>query len=424
MKSLYSTPRDSLAILSEIQPPNTNYHRLMQLASLSELRPLFFSDPRKCFVEDYESQHTRYQPFEAILCNELLACSIIGCGEAVSAIIISNFPSCLQALPRIPHHPLETQFSFVTFREILEISQEYTDPVERILALMKCLSHEHHHLHWRAGTYCLNLSVQYLQHTVTFLNAHPELTDSFLSSLALSSPPSDTYFRHDRHLNLISVLSQSSSPLFTTLSEQLLDPTFPLRSLLSPRSFTDPASSFLRLASTNPAFFHRLVETHVGDILDHAVSTALDTVRVVSADPSEPHCLDVGRATQNWVLLLTVMAEVKMDLTQKHRYCITHPSSLLTFLLLSTASTNADMSTTAVSVFSNQFGLSRPQTETLPLATSTSFLLSNTFTPRHSQELGKSGHMRLSIGADPILDTRRSKNGYAQIQMDTRRSNW
>ncbi|KAK2957286.1 hypothetical protein BLNAU_7664 [Blattamonas nauphoetae] len=306
---------------------------LMQLAKLSEIFPLvsvealsedvlslfrsFFSDPQQYLVFNPQSHRTRLQPFEAILCNELLACSIIGCGEAVSETIVSNFPS-----------------------------------------------------------------------------SHPELIDSFLAKVNLSSHPSDTHFRRDRHLNLISTLSQSSSPLFTKLSEPLLDPSFPLYSLLSPRSFTDPASSFLRLANTNPSFFHRLVETHAEPILDHAVSTALFTVRVVSDEPCEPHCLDFGRATQNWVVLLNVMAEVKMDLTQKRRHFNAFPSSLVTFLILSAASTNADMSTAAVSVFSKQFGLSRSHTETLLFATPTSFPLSDAFTPRHSLEFDDSDHMR------------------------------
>ncbi|KAK2948307.1 hypothetical protein BLNAU_16756 [Blattamonas nauphoetae] len=361
--TLFHSTGLSLAILSEIQPQNTTYDLLMQLAKLSELRPL---------------------PFEAILCNEYLACSIIGCGEEVYETIVSNFPSCLHTLPKTPRHQYERPFSFGTFREIMKISQKYTDPVQRILAFIECLSHEDHLLKLRNGSKFMNLSVQCLQYTATFLNAHPELIDSFLSSLALSSHPSDIHFRHDRHLNLISTLSH----------EPLLDPTLPLDSLLSPRSFTDPASSFLRLANTNPSLFHRLVETHARPILDIAVSTALHTVRVVSADPSEPHCLDFGRVTQNWIVLLNAMTKVTINLTQKRRHFITLPSSLVTFLVLSAASTNADMSTAAVSVFSKQFGLSTQHTETLLFATPTSFPLGDAFTLRHSQELEKVGHMR------------------------------
>ncbi|KAK2950108.1 hypothetical protein BLNAU_14910 [Blattamonas nauphoetae] len=102
------------------------------------------------------------------------------------------------------------------------------------------------------------------------------------------------------NLPLVAVtLSQSSSPLFTKLSEPLLGPTFTLDSLLSPRSFTDPPRSYFRMANTNPSFFRRLVETHARHILDIAISTPVMTVRVGSDSPSEPHCLDFGRMTPN-----------------------------------------------------------------------------------------------------------------------------
>ncbi|KAK2951280.1 hypothetical protein BLNAU_13767 [Blattamonas nauphoetae] len=61
-------------------------------------------------------------------------------------------------------------------------------------------------------------------------------------------------------------------------TQPLLDPTFPLRPPL-PRSFTDPASSFLRLANTNPEFFRRIIENN---ILDIAISTAVNSIRVVA----------------------------------------------------------------------------------------------------------------------------------------------
>ncbi|KAK2942078.1 hypothetical protein BLNAU_23011 [Blattamonas nauphoetae] len=240
----------------------------------------------------------------------------------------------------------------------------------------------------------MNLLSQCFQHTATFLNTHPYLIDSFLETVDLSSSPSDIPFQHDRHLNLISTLSQSSSPLFAKLSEPLLDPTFPLCSLLSPRSFTDPASSFIRMASTNPAFFRRLFETHARHVLDIAISTAVSSVRVVSDSPSEPHCLDFGRATQNWVVLLKTMAEVKMDQTLPRDAFNSIPHFLLPLLVLSAASTHDELSTAAVSVFSNQFGLSTPHTEALLFTTPSTFPISDAFTSRQSHETGKTNHIR------------------------------
>ncbi|KAK2946723.1 hypothetical protein BLNAU_18319 [Blattamonas nauphoetae] len=273
----------------------------------------------------------------------------------------------------------------------------------------------------------MNLLSQCLQHTATFLNVHPDLIDSFLETVDLSSSPSDTPFHHDRHLNLIALLSQSSSPLFTKLSEPLLDPSFPLRSLLSPRSFTDAASSFLRMASTNPAFLRHLVENHTRRILIIALSTAMNSTRVVSDSPSEPSCLDFGLATPNWVVLLHTMAEVKMDLTRTSEDFNSLPSSLLTLLILSAASTHDELSTAAVSVFSNQFGLSTPHTEALLFATPTTFPVSDAFTPRHLQKSGVPNHTKghsLSICAEAgcVVSISRSdiskpfgSHGFAQI---------
>ncbi|KAK2959935.1 hypothetical protein BLNAU_5132 [Blattamonas nauphoetae] len=212
----------------------------------------------------------------------------------------------------------------------------------------------------------------------------------FLRTVDLSSSPSDTLLRHDRHLNLVSTLSQSSSLFFPKLTEPLLDPAFPLRSLLSPHSFTDPASSFITMASTIPAFFRRLVETHAGGIVHVAASNTIPTVRVVSEEPSGPHCLDFGRATQNWVVLFDALADVQIDLEQFARNFGRFPLSLLTLLILAAASTNNELSKAAVSVFSNQFGLSIPRAEALLFATPSTFPLCDPSLQQHPQELGES----------------------------------
>ncbi|KAK2946146.1 hypothetical protein BLNAU_18938 [Blattamonas nauphoetae] len=231
-------------------------------------------------------------------------------------------------------------------------------------------------------------------HSVISSSAHPDLIDSFIRRLIVSTAFSPFLFYHDRHLNLISTLSQSSSLLFSQLSEPLLDPTFPLHSLLSPRSFTDPASSFFRIVSTNSAFFRRFLEKHAERILEIAISTVVMTVRVVSDEPCEPHCLDFGRATKNWVLLLNAMAEVKIDLARTSADLSLLTSSLLTLLFLSTASISAELSTVAVSVFSSLFGLSVSHSEALLFTTPPTFPVSDAFTPRHSQVVGASDHMR------------------------------
>ncbi|KAK2945275.1 hypothetical protein BLNAU_19776 [Blattamonas nauphoetae] len=258
------------------------------------------------------------------------------------------------------------------------------DPVERILAFVEPLSNQTISEVYDDKTYPLNLLSQHLQHTATFLNAHPDIIDSFLRRLIASTAFSPTLFRHDRHLNLISALCHR--PLF--------DPTFPLHSLLSPRSFTDPASTFFRIASTNPAFFCRFVEKHATHILDLAVSIVVKTVRVVSDEPFEPHCLDFGRATKNWVLLLNAMAEAKMNLTQTSANFSLRTSSLLTLLILCAANTNEELSTAAVSAFSSLFGLSISHSEALLFATPPTFHVNDAFFPRHSQMLGESDHTK------------------------------
>ncbi|KAK2953375.1 hypothetical protein BLNAU_11660 [Blattamonas nauphoetae] len=225
-------------------------------------------------------------------------------------------------------------------------------------------------------------------------SANPNLIDSFIKRIAISPSLSNTLFRHDRNLSLITTLSQSSSPLFAKLKEPLLDPTFPLHSLLSTRSFTNSVSSFIRMASTNPAFFRRIVETLVSPILNIALLAAVMTVRVVSEDPSEPRCLNFGRATSNLVVLLKTIAYLKLDLAQNSDEFNSLPPSLLSLIILSAASTNDELSTVAVSVFSIQLGLFTPHTEALLFATPLAFPLSDAFTPRHPHVSEDLDHMK------------------------------
>ncbi|KAK2958866.1 hypothetical protein BLNAU_6115 [Blattamonas nauphoetae] len=400
----------SLSILKQIQPNQTNNHRLDRLAQLSEIFPLvsieplstdlssffrnFLCNPLPYLENDHPKCRSSLSAFMDILCNEVMACSILGIGDVVYETIATNFHAFSESISQIQTHRPWMDYDFRDFQMIVEISQNETEPLERIAAFLGCLNIPTIYEGISDETTRKNLLSQCLQHTATFLNVHPDLIDSFLETVDLSTSPSDTPFRHDRHLNLISALSQSSSPLFTKLSEPLLDPTFPLHSLLSPRSFTDPASSFIRMASTNPVFFRRLVETHTEHILDMAIPTAVSSARVVSDSPSEPHCLDFGRMTQNWVVLLNTIAVMKMDLTQNQIDFNSLPSSLLTLLVLSAASTNDELSNAAVSVFSNQFGLSPPHTEALLFATPPTFAVSDAFTQRQSQMSRESDHAK------------------------------
>ncbi|KAK2946722.1 hypothetical protein BLNAU_18318 [Blattamonas nauphoetae] len=404
MITLFHSSGFSHSILKQIQPNQTNNHRLVQLAQLSEIFPLvsieplsedlsslfrnFLCNPLPYLENDEAYLRSSFSALVDILCNEVMACAIVGIGDVVFETIVSSFHAFSESILREQTDDPDMDYDYRDFQMIVEISQNESEPVERIAAFIRHFENLSIDVLNSDGNHPMNLLSQCLQHTATFLNAHPDLIDSFLETVDLSASPSDTPFHHDRHLNLISALSQSSSLLFTKLSEPLLDPTFPLDSLLSPRSFTDPASSFIRMASTNPAFFRRLVEMHAERILDIAISTAVRSVRVASDSPSIPRCLDFGRMTQNWVVLLTAMGEVKMDLTLNSEDFNSLPSSLLTLLVLSAASTHDELSTAAVSVFSNQFGLSTPHTEALLFATPTTFPVSDAFTPRNSPPLG------------------------------------
>ncbi|KAK2948580.1 putative Protein kinase domain containing protein [Blattamonas nauphoetae] len=326
--TLFHSSGLSHSILKKVQLNHTDHRHLEQLVTISKLCPLspivsltddltsifrsFLCDPLPYLIKHRQNRQSSFGPLLQILCCEMLACSIIGCGDVIFQTIVANFPSLTKALSHslFIHHLSNDHYRL--FEQIVEISQNHTDPVERIAAFINLLHPLTRLQEIDNRDLSKNHLSQCLQHTATFLNAHPDLIDSFLELIAVSPSLSDTLIRHDRHVNLISTLSQSSSPLFTKLSEPLLDTRFPLHSLLSPRSFTDTASSFIRMASTNPAFFRRLVKKHTGHILDIALSTVVMTGRVVSDSSSEPHCLDFGRATQNWVVLLNTIAEVGM----------------------------------------------------------------------------------------------------------------
>ncbi|KAK2963979.1 hypothetical protein BLNAU_1060 [Blattamonas nauphoetae] len=404
----YSGLADS--ILKNIRLDHTDHRQLVRLAQLSEICPIvsiptlsedlsslfrsFLRNPLPYLGNDMQNYRSSLRRFVDVLCNEFMACAIIGCGQTIYETILTSFPSFSESRNDPHFRHFLTASNLNLFQSIVEISQNHMDPLERIVGLINILTNRTRSEMDDAENHSMNLLSQCLQHTATFLNAHPDLVNLFLKTIALSSSPSNTLFRHDRHLSLISTLSQSSSPLFNELTAPILDTTFSLRNLLSTRSFTDPASSFFRLASTNPAFFHRIVESQAEHILDFALSTALRTVRVVSDEASEPHCLDFGRATQNWVVLLKTIAEVKLDLKLYDNKGNSIPSNLLTLLVLSAASTDDDLSSAAVSVFLRQFGLSTPHTRALLFATSTTFHLSSAFTPKHPHELQSSDHQK------------------------------
>ncbi|KAK2961735.1 hypothetical protein BLNAU_3172 [Blattamonas nauphoetae] len=329
-----------------------------------------------------------------VLCNELMACVILGIGDEVYETIVTNFTTFSESISREQTERHWQKLEYSCFQKIVEISQNCIDPVERIASFINNLPNKTMPVYEYGELYPMNLLSQCLRHSATFLNVHPDLIDSFHRTVDLSSSPSYTPFRHDRHLSLLSALSQSSSSLFAKLCESLLVSQFDLLSLLSPRSFIDPGSAFFHLASTNPAFFGRIVEKHTRCVLDLAVSTAVMTVRVVSDSPHEPHCLDFGRGTQNWVVLLKAMADLRMDLAQPSTQLNVLLSPLLTLLILSAASTNDELSAVAVSVFSNKFGLSTKQTETLLLATPSTFPVNPSFSLLPHQGFGATDHQK------------------------------
>ncbi|KAK2963673.1 hypothetical protein BLNAU_1238 [Blattamonas nauphoetae] len=398
------------SVLKQIQRDPSNRRHLIQLAHLSEIYPLvstgalsedlssffrsFLCTTHRYLGNTFTNQQSSLRAFAYILSNELMASSIIGCGEAVSEIIVTWFPSFSKALSLEENSRRWADTGLRLCENIIEISQNNPDPIERIVAFIIHLSSQTIFQGNENTNNRMNLLDLCIHHTATFLNSHPDLIDSFLERITSSHSLSDTTILHDRHLNLISTLSQSSSPLFAKLSEPLLDPTFPLRNVFSPRLIAHPTSSFIHIANTNPHFFRNILEKHAGHILDMAVLAAVRSVRVVSDDPSEPRCLDFGRATQNWVVLLNTMPEVQMCSPENATDFNSIPSSLLTLLVLSAASTNDDLSTAAVSVFSNQFGLSKTQTEALLFATPTTFSLSDTFTPRRPPVLGDPDHKK------------------------------
>ncbi|KAK2957838.1 hypothetical protein BLNAU_7272 [Blattamonas nauphoetae] len=398
----------SSSIIRHILFDQTKHRHIVNLAKLSEICPLvsiptlskdlpflfrsFLCDPLAYIFSDDTNRIDSFRPFMDLLCNEFLATVILGCSTDVNETFVTYFPSFSKVLSQPQFQRILPTTSFGIFHKIIEISSKYNDPVTKMAASISHLSNQHFSATNDDKNYQNTLLCKYLPHVAKFLDAHPDLVDSFLITIALSSSPSNILFRHDRDLNLISALSQSSSPIFTKLSEPLLDPTFHLDSLLSPRSFTDPASSFIRMASTNSTFFCRIVETHAKHILDIAISTAVNSFQAVYDSPSDPRRLDFGRATQNWVVLLKTIAEVKMDLSQNGRSFNSFPSSLLSLLVLFAASVDDELSTVAVSVFSNQFGLSTPHTEALLFATPTTFPVGDEFRQRLPLVFGDPDH--------------------------------
>ncbi|KAK2957837.1 hypothetical protein BLNAU_7271 [Blattamonas nauphoetae] len=393
--TLFHSTELSTSILLQLRFDQTKHRHLVNLSKLSELRPLisidtlsnnlsflfhsFLSDSQPYLENDNPNLPSSFSAFMNILCNEYLACTITGCRTAARSSLLTDFPALIEEVSfQLRLHQSPSNIILVV-QKLIKISQNESDPVMKMAAFINSLTSQIISATNDDESHSMTLLSQCLQHTATFLNSNPHHIETFLEKIDLPSSLSYTPFHHDRHLSLIAILSQTDSPLFTKLSEPLLDPTFPLRSLLTPRSFTDPASSFFHLASTNPAFFHRIILTHVEHIVDVVLSTVLSTVLIVSDDSFKPSCIEFGRATENLIYLFGVLTKAKVDLKLDSDNSSLFASSLLTLLVLAAASTNKRLSSAAVYAFSSQFDLSEHHTQTLLFNTPTTFAVGDPF---------------------------------------------
>ncbi|KAK2952645.1 hypothetical protein BLNAU_12473 [Blattamonas nauphoetae] len=192
----------SHSILKQIQPNRTNNLQLVQLAQLSEICPLisvealsedlssifrnFLCNPLPYLDNDHPNRRSAFSTLMGILCNELMACSILGIGDEVYETVITNFTAFSEAILREQAERPWIGSDLSLFQKIIESSQTYTaclflyfihqflqDPLEKIAAILNHLLNSTVSSIRYGGNNGINLLSQCLRHTATFLDGVP-----------------------------------------------------------------------------------------------------------------------------------------------------------------------------------------------------------------------------------------------------------
>ncbi|KAK2961736.1 hypothetical protein BLNAU_3173 [Blattamonas nauphoetae] len=108
-----------------------------------------------------------------VLCNELMACVILGIGDEVYETIVTNFTTFSESISREQTERHWQKLEYSCFQKIVEISQNCIDPVERIASFINNLPNKTMPVYEYGELYPMNLLSQCLRHSATFLNGVP-----------------------------------------------------------------------------------------------------------------------------------------------------------------------------------------------------------------------------------------------------------
>ncbi|KAK2955065.1 hypothetical protein BLNAU_9996 [Blattamonas nauphoetae] len=183
--TLFHSSGLSHSILKQILPTQTINHQLFQLAKLSEICPLvsittlsedlsklfrsFLCETTQYYVNDVEQFRSLILRIMDIMCNEVMAYAIIGCGGAVYETIISNFHFFFNMCTGNFFQPIVANSHVILFRHIIEISQNSTDPIVRISKFINILKNQTPPTGNDDKHHSMNLLSQCFQHTTKFL---------------------------------------------------------------------------------------------------------------------------------------------------------------------------------------------------------------------------------------------------------------
>ncbi|KAK2950066.1 hypothetical protein BLNAU_14988 [Blattamonas nauphoetae] len=159
---------------------------------------------------------------------------------------------------------------------------------------------------------------------------------------------------------------------------------------------SDLVSIFIQVIAITPAPLQSMTLRNVSRL--HCLPIqALQSARVTSQDPANPHRLSFGRHTTNWTRFVEAVSSVEWDEKERKEKMIIN--DWITLLVVLAASEDVDLSTAAVTLFQRECGLSSKQARTLLFSTPPSIPLNTDWPFPISDALTLSGSLCAAIGS-------------------------
>ncbi|KAK2950069.1 hypothetical protein BLNAU_14991 [Blattamonas nauphoetae] len=323
--------------------------------------------------------------FFKLMESEFLSCCVSDRSPAVSARIAFHLSSFMESQRMNPtdiqtKHPKQEML----FR-ILEIATKFEDRIERIVMFSQLVLD--------AGR--RKLPSAFISSISCFLCKSPELIPRFFTDTSTLNLFHNFISRHDRPHMFFTIMPSLTPQLVDILlnNEDLHD----LLCLDSTSVYSsDLVSIFIQVVAINPSPLKSIPLRNVSR-LHRLPLQALQSARVTSQDPANPHRLSFGRHTTNWTRFVEAASSVEWDEPKRKEKMIIN--GWITLLVVLAAGEDVDLSTAAVTLFQRECGLNPKQAHALLFSTPPSIPLNTDWPFPISDALTLSGSLCAAIGS-------------------------